>query len=141
MSDTPVEYRDGVRFVGDYMLAPAGDAPSPEFVATLATAINSGLAQLLAFLRAKNLKPFIFNDLVRSSTPIVFESERRGGAGGSRALGYRAQVLPRAGAAELITSEANEMRVAARGTDVVILFSKPIGGVMHHYPVCVWDAG
>lgn len=53
-----------------------------------------GLAQLPPFLRAKNLEPFISNDLAASSTPILFETERRGGAGGGLALGFRARLLP-----------------------------------------------
>lgn len=69
-------------------LSAIGRFPNPK------SATNSVLANLPAFLRAKNLEPFISNDLIRSSTPIIFESERRGGAGGTRALGYRAQLLP-----------------------------------------------
>lgn len=53
-----------------------------------------GFAELPAFLRAKNLEPFISNDLRASSTPVLFETERRGGAGGGIALGFRAQMLP-----------------------------------------------
>lgn len=41
------------------------------------------------FLRAKNLIPFIGNDLVRSTEPIIFETRR-----GTRAFGYRATLLP-----------------------------------------------
>lgn len=52
------------------------------------------LARLPAFLRAKNLLPFISNQLIASSTPIIFDMERRDGRGGARALGYRAQLLP-----------------------------------------------
>lgn len=42
------------------------------------------------FLRASNLKPFISKDLIRSTTPIVFEVRR----GKTRAFGYRATLLP-----------------------------------------------
>jgi hypothetical protein len=49
------------------------------------------LVQLPAFLRARNLEPFISNDLITSSTPIVFDR----GVGGSLALGYKAQLLPK----------------------------------------------
>ncbi len=69
-------------------LTAIGRFPNPK------SANNSGLAQLPAFLRARNLEPFISSALAASSTPIVFESERRGGAGGGKALGYRAQLLP-----------------------------------------------
>ena len=55
---------------------------------------DSGLVNLPAFLRAKNLESFISKELAASSTPIIFETERRGNAGGSRALGYRARLLP-----------------------------------------------
>jgi hypothetical protein len=45
-----------------------------------------------AFLAAKNLKPFISEDLIRSTQPILFKplSER----GGPRAFGYDARLLP-----------------------------------------------
>ena len=69
-------------------LTAIGRFPNPK------SASNPDLAQLPAFLRAKNLEPFISNNLAISSTPIIFESERRGGAGGGKALGYRAQLLP-----------------------------------------------
>lgn len=49
------------------------------------------LAHLPAFLRSRSLEPFISNDLITSSTPIVFDR----GVGGSLALGYRAQLLPK----------------------------------------------
>lgn len=52
------------------------------------------IADLPVFLRARNLEPFISSDLARSSTPIIFETEKGGGAGGYRGLGYRAQLLP-----------------------------------------------
>ena len=68
-------------------LSAIGRFPNPK-------SANSGFAHLPAFLRAKNLESFISSDLAASSTPIVFETERRGGAGGGRALGYRAQLLP-----------------------------------------------
>jgi hypothetical protein len=55
------------------------------------SAAGKQLAYLPAFMRAKNIVPFISNDLIASSTPIVFDT----GAGGSLALGYRAQLLPK----------------------------------------------
>lgn len=55
-----------------------------------ATAVDG----LPAFLRANNLKPFIDNDLMRSTTPIVFQPLSPGGFRGI-AFGYRAQLLPK----------------------------------------------
>lgn len=55
---------------------------------------SDAVANLPVFLRAKNLEPFISNDLVRSSTPIIFETEKGGGLGGNLGFGYRAQLLP-----------------------------------------------
>ena len=51
------------------------------------------VANLPSFLQAKNLEPFVSNDLRWSSTPVLFEAEKGGGFGG-RSLGYRAQLLP-----------------------------------------------
>lgn len=48
---------------------------------------------LPAFMRANNLKPFIDNDLVKSTTPIEFVPLRGPGYQG-RAFGYRASLLP-----------------------------------------------
>lgn len=46
-----------------------------------------------AFLRAKNLEPFISNDLMESTTPVEFVPLRGPGYQG-RAFGYRASLLP-----------------------------------------------
>lgn len=46
-----------------------------------------------AFLRAKNLEPFISNDLVASTTPVEFIPMKGPGYQG-RAFGYRANLLP-----------------------------------------------
>lgn len=48
---------------------------------------------LPAFLRAKNLEPFINNDLVESTTPLEFIPLKGPGYQG-RAFGYRAKLLP-----------------------------------------------
>jgi hypothetical protein len=48
-----------------------------------------GGTQLPVFLEAKNLKPFINNDLMTVLTPLVFRTET-----GARAEGFRAEVLP-----------------------------------------------
>ena len=55
-----------------------------------ATAVDG----LPAFLRANNLKPFIDNELMQSTTPIVFHPLVPGGFRGV-AFGYRAQLLPK----------------------------------------------
>ncbi len=55
---------------------------------------SEAVANLPVFLRAKNLEPFISSELVRSSTPIYFETEKGGGLGGNVGFGYRAQLLP-----------------------------------------------
>jgi hypothetical protein len=47
---------------------------------------------LPAFMRATNLKPFISNDLIESTTPIEFVPLRGGYQG--KAFGYRATLLP-----------------------------------------------
>jgi hypothetical protein len=46
-----------------------------------------------AFLRAKNLEAFIFNELIASTTPIEFIPYKGPGYLG-RAFGYRAKLLP-----------------------------------------------
>lgn len=48
---------------------------------------------LPAFLRAKNLEPFISNDLIASTTPLEFEPLTGPGYQG-RAFGYKATLLP-----------------------------------------------
>lgn len=48
---------------------------------------------LPAFMRASNLKPFIDNDLVQSTTPLEFVPLRGSGFRG-RAFGYKAKLLP-----------------------------------------------
>ena len=45
-----------------------------------------------AFLAAKNLKPFISADLLRSTTPIIFRP--LGALAGTKAFGYEARLLP-----------------------------------------------
>ena len=42
------------------------------------------------FIAANNLKPFISNDLIATTQPIVFQTEK-----GIRANGYKAELLPR----------------------------------------------
>lgn len=46
-----------------------------------------------AFLRAKNLEPFVSNDLMESTTPLEFVPYKAPGYQG-RAFGYRAKLLP-----------------------------------------------
>ncbi|MGD1035676.1 MAG: P63C domain-containing protein [Roseiarcus sp.] len=63
----------------------AGTPPSPG---------QDHLANLPAFLRARNLEPFISNDLISSSTSILFDTDQLGGARGKYALGFKAELLP-----------------------------------------------
>lgn len=55
-----------------------------------AAATESGVDRLPSFLAANNLKPFITNDLIESTEPVVFRS-----SGGNKVYGYRAELLPR----------------------------------------------
>lgn len=63
-----------------------GRAPKP-------TKSDPLVEDLPTFLQAKNLKPFLTNDLRWSTIPIIFETKSGGGFQG-RALGYKAQLLP-----------------------------------------------
>lgn len=55
-----------------------------------AGATQEGVDRLPSFLSANSLKPFINNELVESTKPIVFRT-----ASGAKAYGYRAELLPR----------------------------------------------
>ena len=46
------------------------------------------------FLRAKNLKPFISEDLDRSAAPVLYRPRQRGAGVGGVGYGYRASLLP-----------------------------------------------
>lgn len=50
---------------------------------------GSSVDNQIPFLTAKNLEPFISNELRESTTPIIFRNMR-----GLRAYGYRAEILP-----------------------------------------------
>ena len=63
----------------------AGTPPSPS---------QDHLANLPAFLRAKNLEPFISSELISSSSSILYDTDQIGGARGKYALGFRAELLP-----------------------------------------------
>ena len=52
---------------------------------------RSGGDETPAFLVSKNLKPFISNDLLTASIPVVFQAPSRGPIG----HGFRAEILPR----------------------------------------------
>lgn len=52
--------------------------------------IDAGVDKLPSFLAAKNLKPFISNELMESTTPVVFRTPS-----GVKAYGYRADLLPK----------------------------------------------
>ena len=71
-------------------LTAIGRAPTPPSP----SAGSEHLANLPAFLRATNLKPFISNELISSSSPILFDTDQLGGARGKYALGYKAELLP-----------------------------------------------
>lgn len=55
-----------------------------------ASAVEEGVDRLPSFLSANNLKPFISNDLIESTAPVVFRT-----SSGQKAFGYKAELLPR----------------------------------------------
>lgn len=55
-----------------------------------ASALEEGVDRMPSFLSANNLKPFISNDLIESTTPVVFRT-----VSGQKAFGYRAELLPK----------------------------------------------
>lgn len=55
-----------------------------------ASTAETGVDNVPSFLAAKNIKPFISNDLLRSTTPVVFRTPD-----GVKAYGYQAQLLPK----------------------------------------------
>lgn len=55
-----------------------------------ASGVETEVDRLPSFLSANNLKPFISNDLIESTTPIVFKTPD-----GAKAYGYKAQLLPK----------------------------------------------
>jgi hypothetical protein len=71
------------------------------------------------FLAAKNLDPFISEDLLQSTTPIVFRSLK-----GGRAFGYEAQLLPKVCDVYLKARDAKALlpgqRHIARACDVLM---------------------
>ncbi|MEZ5701206.1 MAG: P63C domain-containing protein [Burkholderiaceae bacterium] len=106
-SDIPRAVAEGVLVIGDLRISCAvlDDANSTRVLTQegFLTAIGrAGKAKggegatvdgLPAFMRANNLKPFINNDLVASTTPIEFVPLRGPGYQG-RAFGYKASLLP-----------------------------------------------
>lgn len=74
-----------------------------------------GVDKLPSFLVAKNLKPFISNELMQSTTPIGFRTPA-----GVKAFGYRADLLPKVcnvylqarDAEALLPSQTNMVRAA-----------------------------
>jgi hypothetical protein len=82
-------------------------------------------SKIPVFLTAKNLKPFITNELIENSAPIPF----RPLAGGTVALGYRADLLPDVcqvfmDAKEAGELQANQLRIAERCRALNKAFSK-----------------
>lgn len=55
-----------------------------------ASGVETEVDRLPSFLSANNIKPFISNDLVESTTPVVFRTPD-----GVKAYGYKAQLLPK----------------------------------------------
>ena len=55
---------------------------------------GSAIDETAPFLRAKNLKPFISSDLVRSTTPIMYLPRNPTSGAGGIGYGYRAHLLP-----------------------------------------------
>lgn len=53
-------------------------------------AATEAVDKLPSFLSAKNLKPFISNELIESTTPVIFRTPT-----GVKAFGYRAELLPK----------------------------------------------
>lgn len=94
---------------------------------------GDAVEQMPAFLAAKNLKPYISEELIDSSRPIMFRTkpssqQSEGARGGTIALGYKVELLPRVcnvylqarDADALMTSEQHgQMRIAAR-CDILI---------------------
>lgn len=66
-----------------------GRTGNPKYKEEVTVNEENQLFQTPVFLRANNLIPFISNDLITSSKPIVFETE-----GGKKAYGYKADILP-----------------------------------------------
>lgn len=74
---------------------------------------GAGVDDVPAFLAAKNLKPFIDSDLIASTKPIVFRTDK-----GVRAYGYVAELLPKVCAVYLEARDVaalrpNQMPIAA----------------------------
>ncbi len=106
-TNLPKAVAEGVLIIGDLRITCAVlDDPNNTRVLTQEGFLNAigraGKAKggegatvdgLPAFLRANNLKPFISNDLIASTTPIEFVPLRGPGYQG-RAFGYKASLLP-----------------------------------------------
>lgn len=67
-----------------------------------AAGADDDVDRLPSFLSANNLKPFINNDLLESTKPIVFRTTN-----GVKAYGYRAELLPRVCRVYLEARDAN----------------------------------
>jgi hypothetical protein len=103
LKDIPAATHEGALALGDMSMPCAVLADGRRVLTQMGVmrAIGRGRPQaqrtvgedLPPFLSAASLKPFISDDLRRSSTPIVFAPKGGGGKGG-RAFGYEADLLP-----------------------------------------------
>ena len=87
----------------------------------------SDVFNLPVFLQSKNLKPFITSELIKSSQPIEF----RAATGGSYAIGYRAEILPKVCEVYLLARDGgallpSQRHVAAR-CDILIRALAAVG--------------
>lgn len=67
-------------------------------------AADGAVDKLPSFLAANNLKPFISNDLLGSTTPVVFRTPA-----GVKAYGYRAELLPKVCNVYLLARDAGKV--------------------------------
>lgn len=66
---------------------------------------GASVDKMPAFMAAKNLKPFVSDELVGSTKPILFRSQR-----GNKAFGYPAELLPRVCDVYLTAREAGVLQ-------------------------------
>jgi hypothetical protein len=79
---------DGTRVLNQETFLTAIGRAAKAKAGTGSTRMNQ-VDELPPFLAAKNLKPFIYDDLRRSTSPVIYRTET-----GGRAFGYKADLLP-----------------------------------------------